>query len=219
MKKGFTLAEVLITLAIIGIVAALTIPTVVNNYQKKAQYTAFMKMYNTLTNVFDLAQGEFGTPSNWSFDNSNRSQTARVYIYPYLKISKICEDASIVNCIPSYDVKFLEGTAAGTSSNIFQGNGLTVIMQDGSILYIRPYRHSSYQDTIGNIETYFDTNGEKGPNTIGRDIFIMEYKYSDNKWGFNFNETGFGPDYCNPSSTYQGQGCAAKLLQEGKMDY
>ena len=57
-KFGFTLAEVLITLAIIGIVAALTIPTVVANYNKHAQYTAFMKMYNTLSNAFSLASAE-----------------------------------------------------------------------------------------------------------------------------------------------------------------
>ena len=44
MKKGFTLAEILITLAIIGVVAAITISTVIADYNKQQYYTRFMKM-------------------------------------------------------------------------------------------------------------------------------------------------------------------------------
>ena len=44
-KAAFTLAEVLITLGIIGIVAAMTIPTLVSNYQKKVLKTQFTKKY------------------------------------------------------------------------------------------------------------------------------------------------------------------------------
>ena len=48
---AFTLAEVLITLAIIGVVAAMTIPTLINNYQKKQTVTQLKKAYTTLANV------------------------------------------------------------------------------------------------------------------------------------------------------------------------
>ena len=48
MKQAFTLAEVLITLGIIGVVAALTIPTLIGNYQKKEVPVKLQKMYNTL---------------------------------------------------------------------------------------------------------------------------------------------------------------------------
>jgi prepilin-type N-terminal cleavage/methylation domain-containing protein len=48
MKQGFTLAEVLITLAVIGVVAALTIPTVVRNYQKTQTVTKLKKTYSAM---------------------------------------------------------------------------------------------------------------------------------------------------------------------------
>ena len=47
MKKGFTLAEVLITLGIIGVVAAMTLPTVINNVQEKQFHSKFKKAYAT----------------------------------------------------------------------------------------------------------------------------------------------------------------------------
>ena len=50
-NNGFTLAEVLITLGIIGVVAALTIPTLVANYQKKVTVTKVKKVYVTLNNA------------------------------------------------------------------------------------------------------------------------------------------------------------------------
>lgn len=47
-KSAFTLAEVLVTLAVIGIVAAMTIPTLMNNYQKDVYVTSLHKVYNEL---------------------------------------------------------------------------------------------------------------------------------------------------------------------------
>ena len=53
-KAAFTLAEVLITLAIIGVVAALTIPTLLNNYNDKVLETRYKKAVNIMTNGFKL---------------------------------------------------------------------------------------------------------------------------------------------------------------------
>ena len=65
LKNGFTLAEVLITLGIIGVVAALTIPTLIGNYQKKEVAVRLQKMYNTIQNAISLAEEENG-PSHLS---------------------------------------------------------------------------------------------------------------------------------------------------------
>lgn len=54
-KSAFTLAEVLITLAIIGVVAALTIPVVVRNYQEMQFKTAYKRVYSDLNKVFAKA--------------------------------------------------------------------------------------------------------------------------------------------------------------------
>jgi len=49
MKKGFTLAEVLITLGIIGVVAAMTIPTLMTKYAKQRTETQLVKFYSMRT--------------------------------------------------------------------------------------------------------------------------------------------------------------------------
>ena len=54
MKTGFTLSEVLITLGIIGVVAALTIPSVVNNYKKQQFRTGLKKEYSVLLQTLDM---------------------------------------------------------------------------------------------------------------------------------------------------------------------
>ncbi len=78
---AFTLAEVLITLAIIGIVAALTIPTLVSKNEKKQLYTQFMKTYNTIVNTFALASIEEGEPNNWQFKNGDTDTIINKYLF------------------------------------------------------------------------------------------------------------------------------------------
>lgn len=61
-KKAFTLAEVLVTLGIIGIVAAMTLPALIQNYQKMVLKSQFKKVYTTLFNAIKLAQAKTGGP-------------------------------------------------------------------------------------------------------------------------------------------------------------
>jgi prepilin-type N-terminal cleavage/methylation domain-containing protein len=58
--RGFTLAEVLITLGIIGVVAALTIPGLVANYQKKVLETRIKKFYSTIQQAGRMKEAEDG---------------------------------------------------------------------------------------------------------------------------------------------------------------
>lgn len=59
-RLGFTLAEVLITLGIIGVVAALTLPALIQNYQKKATATSVKKAYSELNQVIQMAKADYG---------------------------------------------------------------------------------------------------------------------------------------------------------------
>ncbi len=58
MKKGFTLAEVLITLGVIGIVAALTIPSLISNHNKSVTAARLSKAYNTVSNAIRLSEND-----------------------------------------------------------------------------------------------------------------------------------------------------------------
>lgn len=97
-QKAFTLAEVLITLTIIGVVASLTIPTVINNSKNRWYGTALKKRYSELTQVVRLSNIENGESANWNWSLSEKEMVAK-YIAPYLKVTS-CE-----NCWLSYAPK------------------------------------------------------------------------------------------------------------------
>ena len=64
-KSAFTLAEVLITLAIIGVVAAMTIPTLTQNYKKKVVETKLLKFYSTMNQAIKLSEIDNGKLTTW----------------------------------------------------------------------------------------------------------------------------------------------------------
>ena len=66
-KRGFTLAEVLITLGIIGIVAALTIPTLISKYQERVTITRLKESYSMLAQAYQFAVNKNGSPTSWKF--------------------------------------------------------------------------------------------------------------------------------------------------------
>ena len=75
--KGFTLAEVLITLGVIGVVAAMTIPTVMTAYQKHMVETRLKHVYSTILQSFKMIQAQYGdvafnVDDSWSYDNSKQ---------------------------------------------------------------------------------------------------------------------------------------------------
>ena len=71
-KSAFTLAEVLITLVIIGVIAALTVPTLIQNTQKQEYVTALKKAYSTLSQATQQIIAENGSPAaadgGWAAD-------------------------------------------------------------------------------------------------------------------------------------------------------
>jgi prepilin-type N-terminal cleavage/methylation domain-containing protein len=112
MKKGFTLAEVLITLGIIGVVAALTIPGLVANYQEKVTVTKLKKAYTTLSNAYSLAAIEQGDPLTWfSSTDSETVMTKKFFdnLKPHLQITKDCNGAT--GCLSTAGTKLLHGTS------------------------------------------------------------------------------------------------------------
>ena len=70
-RTAFTLAEVLITLGIIGIVAALTLPTLISRYQEKVFITRLEKTYSILVSAYKLAVEENGSSTAWVLVNKN----------------------------------------------------------------------------------------------------------------------------------------------------
>ncbi len=182
--KGFTLAEVLITLAIIGIVAALTIPTLVQNYQEKA--------WNTASEVFQRKLGEAlrvmnvqGTLAGYTTTEAFVDELSK-----HIKITRICENDDITTCFSdtvTWGDEEIEMSKIKTSKNFGQEDWdtNTVAVQfangvNGVIAYNPDCRQNQFSNdviTVGEngigtdcLAILYDVDGFKNPNTQQKDL-------------------------------------------------
>ena len=94
MKKfnAFTLAEVLVTLGVIGVISAMTLPTVFSNYQKTVTVNKLKKMYSNINSIMQMAVNDNGDMETWDIKGMNHitsdNEFYLKYIFPYLKIIK-----------------------------------------------------------------------------------------------------------------------------------
>jgi prepilin-type N-terminal cleavage/methylation domain-containing protein len=232
LKKGFTLAEVLIVLGIIGIIAQQTIPTLVSNVQTQITVVSLKQAYSLLTQVFTISTLENGTPDAW-FTASNSDDDNQVLIdkfAPYLKVVKNCSGAAATGCFPSSKMyRMLEGTNYG----ILDNDGYAIDLTNGMILSAGGYSgvgSSNCTFALGastQLQNWcasfiVDINGFKLPNQYGKDLF-----------GFYLTTNGIIPqgtqaDTWNPffgncldgaGSIVMGGGCTAWIIQNENMDY
>lgn len=223
--EAFTLAEVLITLGIIGVVAALTIPTLIQNANEKATITAVKKAYSVLSQAYTMAENENGTPDSWGI-TANPSPALLNMMKPYLRISKDCTDSS-QGCFPAgVNYKFL-ATSRGFDGIYDDADIPKLRLSDGTS--IKAITSSS---TCGAVEgttlalqnvcgRYFvDINGDKLPNSYGKDLFhFWLTKYGIVPVGSSAETDYTFATECADSNAHRGVGCAAWLIYNENMDY
>ena len=139
---AFTLAEVLITLSIIGVVAAMTMPALIAN-TKKSEISAKLKKFNTtMAQCVLLSEQDNGPAEEWSnpgeYDTFDLDKFFKTYLAPYIKYS-----------------------SAGLKTE-YGSKRYYVYLLDGGYFYF----------VKGNcVDIVYDVNGSKKPNAHGRDIF------------------------------------------------
>lgn len=166
--RAFTLAEVLITLGIIGVVAAMTMPTLIQNNQEKVTVTRLKKVYSVLSQAYISAFSENINIQEWGLGETFSKDGAQAIadkMLPYLKISKNCGFET--GCFPKMlAYKYFNGESwyIIDSSN----RAYRFILADGTLVAIESF------GTQGKI--FVDTNGFKGPNQDGKDLFSFWLK-------------------------------------------
>ena len=224
-KYGFTLGELLITLGIIGVIAALTIPTLIQNANERATITALKKAYATLANAYKLAEQENGTPDTWGLVAGADSPPMLGNLAPYLSVAKSCLDGSAGCWPPGVQYKRLAASAGVYGNDSWTYPKLK--LADGTQLMGEVWSSTcafskgptlSLKNICG---TYWvDVNGYKGPNQWGKDTFwIYLTKYgiipggSPPDIGYSFAA------YCKDKDSMGGFGCAAWVIYNENMDY
>lgn len=227
LPKAFTLAEVLITLAVIGIVAALTIPVLVQNADERATVTTLKKVYSTLSSAYKLAEQEYGSPDTWGATVSTSPQPLS-YLAPYLKVEKDCLDGS-QGCFPRNTMYYYLATSKGAYGIIDQTPRSKLRLSGNISIYVGgvyPNCNGSIgpTDALKNIcaDYYVDINGDKGPNIFGKDLFdFMLSKHGGIIPAGVPQQSGwyyFSNDCKDKDSTF-GIGCAAWIIYNENMDY
>ncbi len=91
-KKAFTLAETLITLGIIGVVAAMTIPNLMQkNFERKAIAT-LKETQSIISQAIRMAEEEYGDVSGWDIKAANQETAEKIAnnLKPFLKLASDC---------------------------------------------------------------------------------------------------------------------------------
>ena len=247
-KSAFTLAEVLITLGIIGVVAAITLPTLVANYQKTVWVNQLKKTYSTLNEGFKQIVANEGcttlecaglSETNYSEIDFSNANTKEKFVKEF-KLENVFVGEPPSNSIYNYKVKTLSGYESS--------------FQEG---FIPDYKYSlSGTSTSGEIISIVsaawvgplitvDINGLKSPNVLGRDIFIFSYfDYNDSvmvvpffsrnhiNWYQTFDNTTIETEeeriqavnsscsVIDESTGMDSMTCAEKIIMDGwKMNY
>lgn len=169
-RFAFTLAEVLITLGIIGVVAAMTIPTMITNYQKHVVETKLTKFNSTLNQALRMSSAENGDPDAWVTQNKNYTYNENVeflhtYFFPYIKYLHYvpCSNDTSNVCITLLDGIFFRFRIDGN------GGDITYFL-DGDVT--RRHPRNSFQ---------FQFTKKSGINlTVNSTSFVEPYIYSWN---------------------------------------
>lgn len=157
-SNGFTLAEVLITLGIIGVVAALTLPNLITQYQKSATVQGLKVAYSLLSQAVQKSVSENGEINEWDYSLSS-ADFDETYLIPYLKIVKKCEGAECISTDDFHGYYQLNGSKyTQIDKSYILSNGM-ILMKDAAGI------------SLGFIVYMIDINGNKRPNKMGRDIF------------------------------------------------
>lgn len=221
-KRGFTLAEVLIVLGIIGVVAEMTIPTLIINTNEKVTIVAVKKAFSTLSQAYNMAVTENGTPDAWGLTtDSAGANKLGGYIIPYLRIIKNCETTQNAGCFANFYKSLIGfgGPAPDSDTGLYKillADGISVGMRVMDVNCAQNWGDSLALNTICG-KFSIDTNGLKGPNITGKDYF--EFYFTKNGVVPTGSIAEYVVTFDNSCLTLGGHGCAAWVIYNDNMDY
>ncbi len=224
---AFTLAEVLITLAIVGVVAALTLPNLIASYQKKQTVTRLKKAYSVVSQAIQMSEVENGMKDTWTLDNIHAKTFFNIYLKKYIVYTKELSPSELDVVSPR---TLLNGQKwSGTTYNPNNSAAHHILLPDGVLMTF---------NKAGGMWIAIDVNGLQKPNQCGKDTFILFFTpqyglqpfgglgtpVNEGDWSYgNYSRTvvtGSRGQSCNRART--GYWCMALIMHDGweiKDDY
>jgi prepilin-type N-terminal cleavage/methylation domain-containing protein len=222
-KSAFTLSEVLISLVIIGVIAAITLPTLIQKYQDQALKSALKKNYSVLKSALDKYQVDNGERL---LAGGIKGRKLKSILIKYLNIMTDCDfgwyaAGDITKaCIKNYEDETRNSQVYKTYNNktyiaLEPFDDGQFILNDGSIILI-----DNAISTPNRIYISVDVNGmDKKPNRLGKDLFMFQLMSNGELLPMGAKGTDYyslNDAYCSNTSTgnMNGAGCTAKVLRD-----
>lgn len=216
---GFTLAEVLIVMGAIGIIAAISLPILLKNTQDKEFHSAWQKTFSELSQATKLIVEENGGNLVDICTDTYIGQCARDWFADHLSVQKKCRTSTSEGCWhQAGDISLLNNGDDGgwwsiEAPGLILNNGVLIRFVNYSSSCIRNMGSASsphYVCTLVNI----DVNGFKKPNVVGKDIYEVELTNNGilpvggiyDTWQYS------NPTFYGCYSTASGEGCSAYYL-------
>ncbi|MCD7879196.1 MAG: type II secretion system GspH family protein [Candidatus Gastranaerophilales bacterium] len=177
LKPAFTLAEVLITLVIIGVIAAISVPVIYNNYQKRVIETRLLKFYSTFNQAIKMAEVKYGDKKRWYSSNSGSTT-----LYD--------EDGNAIdgsNAIDNWFQKYLASGFIITKKELNSNGSVKYYLNDGSAFDFLTGNDMRSDDI------HFYPGGNKCQNpakSYGVCVFAFNFKpnSTSSKWKYLYNK-------------------------------
>lgn len=187
-NNAFTLAEVLITLGVIGVVAALTIPSLIGRYNRVVVSARNKKFVSTINQAVLRSTVDNEAPNTWLssilyHDADSLYDWFDTYIMQYVNVLKNCRENSRA-CIAEYKYCQFPESQCSTAGAIASSSVLYVF-NDGSM--ITAITGGGLDSETGlttglTLHIRYDMNGYAKPNIFGRDIFSYRFTINRNKF-------------------------------------
>lgn len=212
-QKGFTLSEVLITLGIIGVVAAITIPGLITNYRKHVAATTLEKSISTLNQTIKLSENENGELETWD-KSLHHEEFIDKYFRPYIKIMQTCNPITKCGYKSQTPWKNLTGAAAGIYGSPNHRGRTPFIAMDGILYTFGFINDGGAPDSNNDKIIIIDINNSRGPNQFGKDIFFLYRKDEASIYPYGADKSS--KEIRNDcSKNGQGLYCAAWIRENG----
>ncbi len=215
-RNAFTMAEVLVTLMIIGVIASITMPALRKQADMQENVAGVKKAYSSLVQATSVLEQKYGDHKRWRFDDTDASINKMLNYYTsVMNTTRKCE-VGFDGCWAQ--TTWLNGPDYGGTDGIGRFNSATFSTSDGMNYSIGGLASGSGVNIDsapeGSLAFFVDVNGDKKPNKLGDDVFLFVMTKDR-----GLVPGGIDVDVDACASTTEGLTCAARVLKEGKINY
>lgn len=210
-KFAFTLAEILIVVGIIGIIAESTIPVLMTSFKKQETVSRLEKTFTLLSQAVKQSEIDNGNNAQWDWGTSGDMASLRTSFdtlwAPYLRISKYCDTYQTCGYNSQY-FTYLNNTQAGRIAS--NNTRTTVMLQDGTLFMV-------YNGGASSLLLLADINGYKPPNTVGKDVFyfVLDQNKGLVPYGYNLSQNTRDTNGTGCTTSGTGGYCAMEIMEDG----